>query len=378
MWRFLRNLVLLIVGVALGVSGWIAYQLTNRPSLAAYSRYELKSEPPRSEPRGVSVTFLGVSTVLVSDGETSIMTDGFFTRPGSALRIFSGAPITPDRAIAERVLSRLGVQKLDAIFVVHSHYDHAMDAPMVAELTGAKLVGSESTANVARGWGLPETQITVVEPGEPMQYGAFQVTMIRSKHFPLPFGQSILGKDITRPLVPPASAFDYLEGGSYSVLIEHPLGSILVQGSAGWRDGALDAYSADVVLLGVGGLGRAGSYYQDEYFNQVVEAVRAHMVIPIHYDDFTLPIERALEANPMLFDDVPAAFDYLISRAGTDDHLTFALLPPLRRVVLFEPQSVGPAGAEPTPEESAAPKVAPAPQVVPAPKERTGPRTFAR
>jgi len=374
MLRFLRNLVLLVVGVFLGVSGWLLYQLNNRPNLARYSRYELKSEPPHAESRGVSVTFLGVSSVLISDGETSVMTDGFLTRPGSALRVYAGTPLSPDRAIAKRVLSRIDVDRLAAIFVVHSHYDHAMDAPMVAELTGAKLVGSQSTANIGRGWGLPEERIVVVEPDKPMTFGAFTVTMIRSKHFPLPFGRSLLGRDITAPLTPPASAFDYLEGGSYSVLIEHPLGSTLIQGSAGWRDGALDGYSADVVLLGVGGLGRTGSYYQDDYFNQVVEAVGAQTVIPIHYDDFTLPIERPLEANPMLLDDVPASFDYLIARAATDDRLRFALLPPLRRVVLFEPRSEDHAeqdGKVDALDASGA-------KLAPAESRRSGPRAFAQ
>ena len=36
---------------------------------------------------------------------------------------------------------------------------------MVAALTGADLVGSESTANVGRGLDLPEVQIRVMEPG---------------------------------------------------------------------------------------------------------------------------------------------------------------------------------------------------------------------
>ena len=53
-----------------------------------------------------------------------------------------------------------------AVIPLHAHYDHAMDAPEVARRTGALLLGSESSANVARGWGLPERQIQVAKLGQ--------------------------------------------------------------------------------------------------------------------------------------------------------------------------------------------------------------------
>ena len=37
----------------------------------------------------VSVTFLGAATLLISDGQTHLLTDGFFTRP-PALRVAFG------------------------------------------------------------------------------------------------------------------------------------------------------------------------------------------------------------------------------------------------------------------------------------------------
>ena len=49
-----------------------------RPSLAPYTdRFDV---PPADGP--ISVTFLGVATLLLDDGETQLMTDGFFSRPG--------------------------------------------------------------------------------------------------------------------------------------------------------------------------------------------------------------------------------------------------------------------------------------------------------
>ena len=139
--------------------------------------------PPRTGAAGIEVTWMGVTTLVLSDGETTLISDGYFTRPGN---LSVDALIGPDRGVIAAALQRLGVDTAAAVMVLHSHFDHAMDAPIVAELTGAALLGSESTANVGRGLRLPEEQIRVVVPGEPMRYGRFTVTFFESRHWPLP------------------------------------------------------------------------------------------------------------------------------------------------------------------------------------------------
>ena len=159
---------------------------------------------------------------------------------------------------------------------------------------------------------MPAEQIRVATTGEPMRFGAFTVTLIRSRHFP----HGMAMGEITAPLVPPARATDYKEGGSYSVLIEHPLGSLLIQGSAGWVDGALAGRRADVVLLGIGALGMKDEAYRESYWREVVEAVNPRCVIPIHYDDFTLPLSERLRPMPNLPDDVDTSMRFLQQRIG--------------------------------------------------------------
>ncbi|HEY8153445.1 MAG TPA: MBL fold metallo-hydrolase [Myxococcota bacterium] len=301
----LAVLVLLLLGAA-----WLLYRLNDRPSLEPYATLWLASQEGAAPGPHVAVTFLGVATLLISDGETSLMTDGFFTRPGKA-SVFLGR-IAPDPKRIGRSLQRAGVRELAAVIAVHSHYDHAMDSPEVARRTGALLVGSESTANIGRGGGFPEERIRVLEPGAPMRFGAFTVTAIASKHFP----HGMAMGEIRAPLVPPASAMDYLDGGSFSLLIEHATGTLLVQGSAGWLDGALAGRHADVVLLGIGGLGGRDEAYREDYWRAVVEPVAPRCVIPIHWDDFTLPLSAPLEPSPRLLDDVPASLAFLIRKTA--------------------------------------------------------------
>jgi L-ascorbate metabolism protein UlaG (beta-lactamase superfamily) len=321
-----RRAILLFALVLFIGCGWLAYRLRDHPSLEPYAGLAL-DESPRAP--GVGLTFLGVSTVLITDGETALLTDGFFTRPG-LLRTLVGK-IEPDAAVIRRCLERAGITKLAAVFVVHSHYDHAMDAPEVARRTGALVVGSESTANIARGAGLAEDGIRVVRSGEPMSFGRFRVTMILARHFP----HGMAMGEIREPLVPPARATDYLDGGSYAVLIEHDDRSLLINASAGYVEGALRPYRADVVLLGIAGLATRDEAYGKAYWKEVVEAVQARRVIPIHWDDFTLPLDEPLRPMPRLLDDFDATMRF-VTEAARSARIDLRLVPEWKTVDPFE------------------------------------------
>ena len=80
------------------------------------------------------------------------MTDGFFSRPGLG-RVGVGK-VAPSPARVDGCLARVGVTRLAAVVPVHTHFDHALDSALVADRTGAQLVGGESAANVGRGHGL--------------------------------------------------------------------------------------------------------------------------------------------------------------------------------------------------------------------------------
>lgn len=240
---------------------------------------------------GVVVTYLGCTTLLFDDGQTALMTDGFFTRPGM-WSVALDRRVAPDPAIVRAALARARVERLAMVTPVHSHFDHALDTPEVARQTGAVVLGSETTANIARGQGLPESQIEVVEPGRAYAYGRFQVTLLESAHAPIADGGAPFPGTIDEPLVHPAPVSAFLEGRSYSILVEHPTGTALVQGSAGFVPGALGGRRADVVYLGVGGLGRLDEErpgYRRQYWDEIVKATGASLIRPIHHDDFTQP-----------------------------------------------------------------------------------------
>jgi L-ascorbate metabolism protein UlaG (beta-lactamase superfamily) len=133
-------------------------------------------------------------------------------------------------------MTRAGITRLDAVAPVHTQFDHALDAPLVAAQTGAVLAGGASTANLGRGCGLAEDRLVVVTPGEPVRFGTFRLAWVLSQHCP----PDRYPGPITTPVVPPARAGAYRCGETWSVLAEHDRGrTALIQGSAGFVAGAL-------------------------------------------------------------------------------------------------------------------------------------------
>jgi len=285
-----------------------------RPDLAQYAE---RFDVPASGV-GLSVTFLGVSTLLIDDGDSAILTDGYFSRPSMGA-VFLGR-ISPDEGRIDACLARGGITRLEAVLPVHSHFDHALDSAVVAERTGAVLIGGESTANIGRGHGLPEDRIVVATPGAPIVFGDWTVTLVESHHCP----PDRYPGTITEPLRPPARAGAYRCGEAWSILIAHGSGrTALVQGSAGFVSGALAGLEAEVVYLGVGQLGLHDEEYLTSYWQETVRAVGARRVVLTHWDDFFRPLDEPLRALPYAGDDLDVTMRVL-SRLAEADGVTLS------------------------------------------------------
>ena len=267
---------------------------------------------------GVKVTWLGSTTLLFDDDETQILIDGFLTRPG-VLDIVFRRPIESDAATINYVLDEFRVRRLAAIIPVHSHYDHAMDIGAIANRSSAAVVGTESTANIARGAGVPDEQIILVTNGDTLEFGKFTITFITSRHVPNGIGDGhLIAGFMSEPLEQPADFTEWREGGSWSILISHPLGTTLVQGSAGFIDEALADTQADVVMMSVAGLTSQGRKYTRDYWHQIVEPTGATRVFVLHYDDFTQPFGQTI-LFPTSIDNVVASVQWLAALAKASD-----------------------------------------------------------
>ena len=281
-----------------------------RPDLGAYARYF--DLPPAGPSAPLTVSWAGVTTLLVDDGDSAVMTDGFFSRPG--LLSVAARPLASSRARIDAALGRLNVRRLDAVTPVHTHYDHALDSAEVARRTGARLIGGQSTAHIGRGHGLD--LVEVVTPGRAVAAGNFDITLVEGAHCP----PDLFPGPVTAPVVPPARASAYRCGEAWSTLVRHrPTGrTLLVVGSAGFVPGALADARADVVYLGVALLGLQPERYLVDYWTETVRTVGAARVVLIHWDDFFRPLHKPLRALPFAADDLDVSMRILGRLAGED------------------------------------------------------------
>ncbi len=280
-----KRAAIAVVAIVLVGSVALVWLWRYRPSLAAINWPPYPAIEPTLD--AVTVTWLGVTTLLFDDGETQVLIDGFFSRPSLSDSVL-GRPVESNAARINFVLDEYRMRRLAAIIPVHSHYDHAMDIGAIANRSSASILGSETSAQIARGAGVPEDQIVVVTDGDEYAFGRFTVTMIASTHAPIGWGGSTpYAGTMDEPPLTPAPISAWRAGKSYSIVVAHPHGTTIVQGSAGYIEGAMDGIRADVVMLGVAMLEGLGRNYAEKYWRALVTTTGAAHVFPIHFDDYT-------------------------------------------------------------------------------------------
>ena len=258
----------------------------------------------------MKVTFFGTTTLLFDDGADQVLFDAHFTRPSLPRYIFGSA--STDEATAGALLDAHRVDRLRAIFISHSHHDHVMDMPFVANRTGATVYGSPSALNVARGGGVGEDRLVAFRGGETFAVGGYEVTVLPSLHSRPTILNNDLGMTIDAPLKQPARLRAYREGGSFDFLVKAREVTALIRPSFNYVEGQLDGVRADVLFLGIAGLAKADEATEARFFAETVEKVGPRLVIPLHWDNFFSPLDRPARGMPRLVEKTELAFFRLV------------------------------------------------------------------
>jgi len=349
--------VLLVISTLTACAGFFGY---SDPPLDKDWKV-LRSADPEQE--AVTVRFSGTSTLLFSDGETTWMTDGWFSRPGGFSLIFDR--VKPDEDAIKDGLAFNGVETMAAVIPLHSHYDHAMDTAAVAQLTGATIYGDQTTRNICDGSklkGEPGFTFEYVKDNNPLVLEGFKITFIESGHY-IYESDYMVKKLIDTPaedktLETPASPFAYKQGEVWLLYVEHKLGSFMVVGSAGYKPGQLEELTrdwpeekrVDVLFLGIGGLGAKNDGYRKAFWNETVLPVRPRVIVPIHWDSLTSPIDDELKGTSRVLSLITggeeATLEFLKDRQCTVPGLSYRIV---RR---YDPVAVLPVDGKSEPEIS--------------------------
>ena len=133
--------------------------------------------------------------------------------------------------------------------------------------------------------------------------------------------------------------WEYKVGVPWMLHVEHPVGSWLIVGSAGFIEGQLAGVEADTVFLGVGGLGTQSQQYRDDYWRETVGRVSPRRVIPIHYDSLLGPLEGPVRgpllAETLFSDGSAETLAFLERQAADNPGIEFLTLPRFDRVLLY-------------------------------------------
>jgi L-ascorbate metabolism protein UlaG (beta-lactamase superfamily) len=220
---------------------------------------------------GMTVRFLGINGFEFTTGGETLLIDPYVSRD--------------HRRICIPKVVRKHVKQADYIILTHSHWDHLADVPEIAKYTDALIVGSETTLNICRHFGIPDSRLRQFANHQTIRLGNFALTPIRSKHKE-PVGYP--GR-YERPPKKVEDVSDFVEGGTWALLLTGGGYTFLNIGSANLIDKELQGTECDFLLTSIAG--RA-----PDFLTRLLRCVEATTVIPTHWDDFFgHPVEERRE-----------------------------------------------------------------------------------
>jgi len=255
----------------------------------------------------VRLRYLGTAGfVLEVEGHTLVI-DPYLSRP--SLLETAVKRLVPKGDVIRRVIPHA-----DDVCVGHAHHDHVLDAPVLCQQTGARLIGSPDVCNVGRAAGLPEAQLVETTGHEVIRSGPVQLTGLPSRHGRVYFDRVTLAGDIPKPPPWPPRFTDLRHG---LVLNWHIVAAgvrLVHVDSADFFnhefDKAFHDAPADVLLLCT-----VGRRYRPRYVEDAVRRSGAKKVVAIHWDSFFTPYDDEPVCIPGV--DLPG-FVRDVERAGAE------------------------------------------------------------
>ena len=245
----------------------------------------------------VNLKYLGTAGWKINDDKVTVLIDPYISR----VKLGAGHPddtrktvLRSDYYESDSNLIDSLIDKVDFILVHHSHFDHLADVPYIARKTGAKVIGTETTINILKAYGIPNEQLYPVKGGEDYQFENFSVRVIPSIHSALNDKHYIDSREYKKPPKAPLKVSDFIEGGSLMFLARFDSHKILTMGSMNFVERELYGIKPDILLAGVN-QSQLGLYNYNQRLINVTN--KPKYIIPTHWDNFRLPYSFSQESS---------------------------------------------------------------------------------
>jgi L-ascorbate metabolism protein UlaG (beta-lactamase superfamily) len=245
----------------------------------------------------VHLTHLGAAGWEITDGKRVILLDPYFSRlritgqfgtyttpslTGDRRRIFG----PEDDLVSDEAAVDAHITRADFILHSHSHFNHTIDMPYIARKTGAIVIGTESTINLARAGDVPESQLLPVRGGEDWAFGDFSVKVIPSLHSALNGKHFFDSRVVPRDFRSPRRLGTDVEGGTLAYLLRLAGWEILWFGSMNYIEREVQGLRPDVAMI-------AAARQRLEIYDYTRRLMRAlglpRVVFATHWDEQSFP-----------------------------------------------------------------------------------------
>jgi L-ascorbate metabolism protein UlaG (beta-lactamase superfamily) len=238
----------------------------------------------------IEFAWSGITNLIIKDETTTLSFDPTFTRP-HLIRVLLNLSVTSDTKLVENSIDKLALKRVDAIFISHSHYDHALDFDILAKKFQAQVWGTLTTKNLGLSLGVSSSLLKIVESDKMITVGSFKITPLRFAHPKILELYEYCAGELTEVKTLPLKACDYKEGANFSYLIEHENKFYLFHQSSRTSP---DFISKVKQIMGSRTLqilfqGIANRLSTQDVTDNLIKKLKPKVVVPTHFDNFFLP-----------------------------------------------------------------------------------------
>ncbi|MBM3707185.1 MAG: MBL fold metallo-hydrolase [Actinobacteria bacterium] len=218
--------------------------------------------------------WLGVAGIELEAGNCVLIIDPYFTRV-PFYKMWIGKVIPESKLISQHI------KHCDFILVTHSHIDHLMDVPDIVNNTECRVYGSNNTCSLLHSCKIAKGYVYRIKVADILNLGKFKIEVLFAKH------RNVLGFSaghLGYPLKPPFTARQYRMDNCFAFHIS-------VNGISFMTDPGINNFSkcfkkADVLFI--------SASYSMEYYKLLFDSIKPKILVPLHWDNFFLPLSVAL------------------------------------------------------------------------------------